>query len=345
MKKLVALLIWLAVSSVWAEETSNLLTNTWSGTVNYTGTGAGTSGGYTPGYNSSNNTIYFGYNQSTVAQTIAINNALQGSGVQVGGIKYGFSYFNSGEYSGTLSTTINVTSNTGVTLQTYSHNHGSTTNWGQFNQVQTFTNPYTLANLGNVSMSITGKDNRFWAGYYGPQVKDPYLNLTYTAATITNPTFSDDSYVAVPLQFGFPFYGRTFTNSWMHSNGVVSFLDPAVPIAGVGYNPGFNAYCCGDRPTGTKPEFSFIIAPLWTDLYPVPSSTFRTEGTTTYQKYFWNNISEISNGNNLNTFSLEIRPSGFIGATYDKINIQNQNTWAGIVGDPALGQKIGRAHV
>jgi hypothetical protein len=81
-----------------------------------------------------------------------------------------------------------------------------------------------------------------------------------------------------------------------------------------------------------------MIAPLWTDLYPVASSTFRTEGTTTYQRYFWNNIAEISNMNNLNTFSLEIRPTGFIGATYNQINIQNQNVTAGITGDIALGQ-------
>lgn len=156
---------------------------------------------------------------------------------------------------------------------------------------------------------------------------------------VTNPTFSDDSYVQVPLQFGFPFYGRVFTNSWMHSNGVVSFLDPAVPAPNAGYNPGSWAYCCeGVQPSGTRPEFSFMIAPLWTDLYPVGSSTFRTEGTTTYQRYFWNNIAEISNMNNLNTFSLEIRPTGFIGANYTQINIQNQNTWVGTIGDPTLNQ-------
>lgn len=156
---------------------------------------------------------------------------------------------------------------------------------------------------------------------------------------VTNPTFSDDSYVHVPLQFGFPFYGRTFTNSWMHSNGVVSFLDPAVPIDGAAYNPAQWAYCCeGIRPTATTPQFSFMIAPLWTDLYPVQSSTFRTEGTTQYQLYQWNNIAEISNMNNLNTFGLEIRPTGYIGATYSIVNIQNQNTWIGAIGDPTQNQ-------
>ena len=191
MKKLLALVIALAVSSVFADETANLLTNSWSGAVNYTGTGGGYSGGSTPGYNSSNNTIYFGYNQATVTQTIAINQALQGSGVQVGGVSYGFSYLNQNPYNGTLSSIVNVTSNTGSVLQSYSATHGTTTNWTQFAQTQTFTNPYDIANLGSVSMKITGKDARWWAGWYGPQVRDPYLKLTYTAdLCISNPLSS-----------------------------------------------------------------------------------------------------------------------------------------------------------
>jgi len=173
-----------------------------------------------------------------------------------------------------------------------------------------------------------------------------FCSFSYSNAqtpVVTNPTFYDDTNVHVPLQFGFPFYGRTFTNSWMHSNGVVSFLDPAVPIQGSTYNPGQWAYCCEGLnlvPGNTQlgPQFNYMIAPLWTDLYPVAASTFRTEGTTTYQRYFWNNIAEISNMNNLNTFSLEIRPTGFIGATYNLINIQNQNVTAGITGDISLGQ-------
>jgi len=182
--------------------------------------------------------------------------------------------------------------------------------------------------------------------HFGVLVVLFFCSLSYSNAqtpVVTNPTFYDDTNVHVPLQFGFPFFGRTFTNSWMHSNGVVSFLDPLAPIPNAPYNPGQWAYCCEGLnlvPGNTQlgPQFNYMIAPLWTDLYPVASSTFRTEGTTTYQRYFWNNIAEISNMNNLNTFSLEIRPTGFIGATYNQINIQNQNVTAGITGDIALGQ-------
>jgi len=341
-KRIILLLLFFA-GSTFAETTGNLITSPLSPVTAGTAPG-GVSGGSTAGYDASTNTYMFGYTQQTIATTIAINNALQGSGVQVGGVNYGMSYLNGGYSSGTLGLTVNVTGSAGTTLHTYSHSFNTqSADWQAFDQTQTFTNPYTLANLGNVSMSFTGQDDRWWAGYYGPQVRNPYLRLVYTPETpvVTTPTFYDDTYVAVPLQFGFPFYGRTFTNSWMHSNGVVSFLDPAVPIplsnGSTITNPGSWAYCCGDRPTTTKPQFQYIIAPLWSDLYPTSDSSFRTEGTSTYQRYYWNNLGEISNSNNKNTFSLELRPSGYIGATYTQINM-NQTAWIGTVGNPAVGE-------
>jgi len=172
-----------------------------------------------------------------------------------------------------------------------------------------------------------------------------YFSFSYKAVAetpvITNPTFGDDTYVHVPLQFGFPFYGEVFTNSWMHSNGVVSFLNPTAPMNGG--NPGAWAFCCSGlhlSPENVQlgPNFRYFIAPLWTDLYPTQQSTFETEGTSQYQIYRWNNIAEISNFNNLNSFSLEIRPSGYIGVDYSLVNITNQIVSAGIVGDPTLGQ-------
>ena len=214
--------------------TANLITSPLSPVVNATAPG-GYSGGSSVGYNSSTNTYYFGYTQRTIATTIAINNALQGSGVQVNGVQYGMTYLNGGDSYGTLSMNVNVTSNTGATLHSYSHSFNTqNAAWQQFDQTQTFTNPYELANLGNASMSITGKDSRFWAGYYGPQVKDPYLKLTYGSDPKTYYNIPDDGYVPVSLPFTFPFYGRNFTQSYFFSNGVVGFLDP---------NTNWNNYC------------------------------------------------------------------------------------------------------
>jgi hypothetical protein len=121
---------------------------------------------------------------------------------------------------------------------------------------------------------------------------------------------SDDGYVRVPLQFAFPYYGRVFTESYMFSNGVVGFLNPT------------NSWCCTgfDLRTNNGTPFSFAIMPLQTDLLNY-SGRFLTEGTPQYQRYKWENISEFGIPENLNTFGVEIRPSGYIGMHYEQVNI------------------------
>jgi hypothetical protein len=132
--------------------------------------------------------------------------------------------------------------------------------------------------------------------------------LSYTQ--IIEHRISDDGYARVPLQFGFPYYGRVFTESYMFSNGVVGFLNPT------------NSWCCTgfDLRNNNGTPFSFAIMPLQTDLLNY-SGRFLTEGTPQYQRYKWENISEYGVPQNLNTFGVEIRPSGYIGMHYEQVNI------------------------
>ena len=83
-------LLFFVVCNVYAQTgtSPNLINNTPTGIVNYSGTGQGYSGGSTPGYNSTNNTIYFGYSQGTVAYTYAFSQALQNSGMTILGYNY-----------------------------------------------------------------------------------------------------------------------------------------------------------------------------------------------------------------------------------------------------------------
>ena len=196
------------IGSVYAQNqtTPNVITTTtqqgvagvqqsWTGFTVTESTGGGFWGGGQPGYNTTTGQFIFGYNQGTIGYTMAINSALAGSGVQVGGIEYGLTYLNQDFSRGTFTVNASILSNTGVTLQSYSHNLPQTTNgWTQWNQTQTFTNPYSLASLGNATLSFTGKDDRWWAGYYGPQFKDPYLRFNYTSEPvdpcINNPLYS-----------------------------------------------------------------------------------------------------------------------------------------------------------
>jgi hypothetical protein len=96
----------------------------------------------------------------------------------------------------------------------------------------------------------------------------------------------------------------------MFSNGVVGFLNPT------------NSWCCTgfDLRTNNGTPFSFAIMPLQTDLINY-SGRFLTESTPQYQRYKWENISEYGRPENLNTFGVEIRPSGYIGMHYESVNI------------------------
>jgi hypothetical protein len=146
----------------------------------------------------------------------------------------------------------------------------------------------------------------------------------------------DDGSVNVPLQFGFPYYGLTFDNSWMYDNGVISFLEPGTPGS-------LSPWQWNSTPL-VNSNGNYFIAPLWTDLYPVQgTSSYTTQGSTQFQRYNWNNLAEYysvwdGTGLRLNSFSVELRPSGEIITNYSSINITASSVTAGTVGNLSQGE-------
>jgi hypothetical protein len=158
--------------------------------------------------------------------------------------------------------------------------------------------------------------------------------LVTSKAQVIQHQISDDGYARVPLQFPFPFYGQVFTESFMFSNGVVGFLNPQ------------NSWCCSgfDLRVNQGSPFNYAIMPLQTDLLNY-NGRFLTEGTTQYQRYKWENISEYGVPNNLNTFGVEIRPSGYIAMHYEKINISaGRPITIGMTGDTSRGEYTQHYH-
>jgi hypothetical protein len=157
---------------------------------------------------------------------------------------------------------------------------------------------------------------------------------TLSNSQIIQHQISDDGYARVPLQFPFPYHGRVFTESYMFSNGVVGFLNPT------------NSWCCTgfNLETARGSPFDFAIMPLQTDLLNY-QGRFLTEGTAQYQRYAWENISEYGVPGNLNTFGLEIRPSGYIGMHYEQVNISPwRPVTIGMTGDTSVGEFTQRYH-
>ena len=143
----------------------------------------------------------------------------------------------------------------------------------------------------------------------------------------------DDGYVEVPLDFEFPFYGRTFTNSWMFSNGVVGFLDPTQEP----YQGRYGFCCQGYDNTAQRPASMFTLFPLQTDLINYGDGKFMTKGDDESMTYGWYGISEYGRPGSSNNFEAEIYKDGMYQFRYGEIDVRRRTT-IGSTGDPFLGQ-------
>lgn len=161
-------------------------TNPGSWTTNFTSsttaTGGGLSGGSQPVYNTETGTFIFGYSQATIAYTYALSTALQNSGMTWTGYNYTWDYINQDMSRGNLSANVSFNALNGTSLYSKSWTLGATTGgWTTMSGTENFTSPgLAAASLSNFKLSFTGKDDRFWAGYYGPQVRNPSLTVNYT---------------------------------------------------------------------------------------------------------------------------------------------------------------------
>ena len=155
--------------------------------MNSAGIGAIEGAGPTTGsayYNQDTNTIRFSYMPSTVAQSIAITNALAGNGIKWLGYDYAWSIMNGGQAAGPLSANISLMQNKSV-LETFSYSYAA---GGQpagifvtYSGRQLFSQSggYTTGQVSSLDMSWTGQDSLFWMGLYGPRVRDTNVRLLY----------------------------------------------------------------------------------------------------------------------------------------------------------------------
>lgn len=173
--------------------TGNLIDNHGWTNIRYTDTNGVSpccSGGPGPAMNQDTNTIRFSYSMATTSQIIGINTALQNAGVnvQVKGFNYSWWYQNDGMTAGTLNASIALGGANRSVLEVYNYNMGPTNGSFQlFEGKQNFNSSYDLNTASWLGIAFTGKDNRYWAGYYGPRVRDVSLTLDYSAVTTPPP--------------------------------------------------------------------------------------------------------------------------------------------------------------
>jgi hypothetical protein len=148
----------------------------------------GTVGGPCPVQRAGDGAILFSYGQSTLSQTFAVNQALSGTGIQIRGYEYSWTIKNdnAGDNQSQPYDPLNINvslydfTNTQV-LETRNYKYSRRINdWTTFTGTEEYRNRYSLATVGNLTLSITSQDVGYWAGYYGPEINHVNLRLRYS---------------------------------------------------------------------------------------------------------------------------------------------------------------------
>jgi len=239
----------------------NILTPTvgaWTGSV--AGSAGGLSGGGSgPAFNAATNTLIFGYTSKTATQNItaeafAIQHALDlsNSGIKINGYNYSWQIDNSGQQSGTLSGKVELLRG-GTALQSYTYNYNAPTQGFELKTgTETFASEHALLAADSIALSFTGKDARFWAGYYGPRVRDPSLTLNYT----TDPCMSNPAYSSSCAGFNDILTSRRMYAESYAINQALDLVGAGLKIHGLNYGYDYvlgGQWCsvAGTNPDGT----------------------------------------------------------------------------------------------
>jgi hypothetical protein len=232
-------------SMAWADTTANLLTNQWSG-ISVSGglggqhpisvLGPTTSFGSGPfldnstgNVNGQTGQIIWSYSQATVSQIIAVNQALSGTGIVISGYNWGYELrnMNGDDRQGNVDTLVAhsfLKHTNGTVLLSATQVYNTKQEWNWHGGTVSATSPYALANVGQVGIQFTSVDSGFWAGYYGPQIRNVSLSLNYSV----------DQCVADPLSSpSCPGYQQALFTQQCSANPL---SDPACPGYAVAYH-------------------------------------------------------------------------------------------------------------
>jgi hypothetical protein len=165
----------------------------------------------------------------------------------------------------------------------------------------------------------------------------PLQNISNNPNAV-NISTSDDGWNNVPLGFDFPFFGRSFNNSWAMTNGVVTFQDPI--------QSGAYGLCCTgvDLRTTTDPRYNYSIFGIHTDLYSWNGQNqyYLREGNS--MTYGWYNVSQCCSGTGGNSFEIKINSSGLIDTRIAGARVEYNAVTSGMSGNLANGEYFQAYH-
>ncbi len=178
------------------------MTNQWWNAATGTGPQPGvthTSGGPGPLWDPNQGILFFSYGNVTAFQESYVPSALVGtpSGIQVRGYTYSYdirnmNFDNRQGSTDTITATITMRGNpSSIILDSVTNVHNTRFDWTTFSGTRTLTNPVDPSSTGWLGIYFQSRDTGFWAGYYGPQVRNVDVRVNYGVdPCATNPAYS-----------------------------------------------------------------------------------------------------------------------------------------------------------
>ena len=147
------------------------------------------------------------------------------------------------------------------------------------------------------------------------------VNPVSIAQTGTPLRLGDDNTAVVSLGFAFPYYGQTFTQAYISSNGFLNF------------SSNFNG-CCSGQPMADAPRNGIYV--YWTDLISATSPYVQTATMPDGSKVFTAQWQTYEYGTrNLENFAVQLDQSGRIALTYGDLSATSHTASAGLTGPTA----------
>lgn len=146
-----------------------------------------------------------------------------------------------------------------------------------------------------------------------------------------NITMGDDAWQGVALPYTFPYFGRNFTNSWMLSNGVVTFQDPTQNAWGM---------CCSgmNLSTLTDTRYNYSIFGLWTDLIAIQGGTHYYMHQADSTTFGWYSVSQFYNPAHRNSLEIKIDSTGLVDTRISGALVTGNWVTSGMTGDLSKGE-------
>jgi hypothetical protein len=142
----------------------------------------------------------------------------------------------------------------------------------------------------------------------------------------------DDKATSIQMGHTFPWLDKVFTHAWFSTNGFVLMYNPTTGVGRQTAPPA--GYCCDGYTHGTGmptympntyglSNFSYMIAPMWTDLDDTSSAAdagyfYKTDSEST--SFLWHKVREYATTNE-NTFGLTLDKTGGFKFQYEDVNV------------------------